>query len=81
MLLDFFNSLEGKVKGLKGFAILYTVTDEQGSLVLTFWENRQDMDTFYQPGNKALADFVEKTTPMMEQPPERTDYAVAKLKT
>ena len=38
---------------MKGFLIMGNLKDEQVMLVLTFWEIRQDMDVFYQIGNKA----------------------------
>ena len=53
--------------------------DEQETLVLTFWETRQDMDVFYQSDNKALADFIMNTQQLLEQPPQRTDYEVVKF--
>ncbi len=80
VLIDFFISLQGKVKGLKGYVILDGVKDVQEILILTFWETKQDMEAFYTPANKALADFVEKTKSLLEMPPERTDYAVVKFK-
>ena len=79
MLLDFFGSLEGKVQGMKGFLIMDNLKDEQETLVLTFWEIRQDMEAFYQPDNKALAEFIKNTQQLLEQPPQRTDYEVVKF--
>ena len=80
MLLDFFAALEGKVEGLKGFLILDNLKDSQEMLVLTFWKTKQDMDAFYQPSNIALSNFVENTKSLLEQMPERSDYAVVKSK-
>ena len=80
MLLEFFDSLQGKATGLRGYVILDNVKDEQETLILTFRETKQDMDAFCQPRNKALADFVEKSKTIMDSPPERTDYAVVKMK-
>jgi heme-degrading monooxygenase HmoA len=80
MLLDFFDGLEGKVAGMRGYLILDNAKDPQESLVLTFWETKQDMEGFYQPNNKALNDFVEKGKSIMAQPPQRADYAIAKYK-
>jgi heme-degrading monooxygenase HmoA len=80
VLIGFFNSLQGKVKGLKGYLILDGVKDAQEILVLTFWETRQDMEIFCTPANKVLADFAEKTKSLLEMPPERTDYTVVKFK-
>ena len=80
MLLNFFEQFEGKVKGMKGYVILDNAKDDQETAVLTFWESKQDMDAFYQPNNKALSDFVEESKSLMEQPPQRTDYAIVKYK-
>ncbi len=77
MLLDFFQELEGKVQGLKGFAVMDNLKNEQESIVLTFWENKEDMDAFYLPTNKDLSDFVEKAKPFFEQLPQRNDYIVS----
>jgi heme-degrading monooxygenase HmoA len=57
MLLKFFADLEGKVKGLKGYIMMNNVNDAQESLVLTFWETKVDMNTFYQPSNKVFRGF------------------------
>ena len=80
MLQSFFDQLEGKVTGMKGYMILDNANDTQDSLVLTFWETKQDMDTFYHPSNKALVEFVDKAKITMEQLPQRTDYLVVKYK-
>jgi hypothetical protein len=49
-------------------------------IVLTFWENKEDMDAFYHPDSKILSDLVDKLKPSFEQPPERKDYEVIKFK-
>ena len=71
MLLDFFDSIEGTVKGMKGYLVMDNLKEAEEMLVLTFWETRQDMDEFYKPDNKALSDFVKSTQSMLEQPPQR----------
>ena len=53
--------------------------DLQESIVLTFWERKEDMDSFYK-SDKPLGDLVEKLKPSFEQPPVRKDYQVAKFK-
>ncbi|MDQ6667155.1 MAG: hypothetical protein M3Y53_02890 [Thermoproteota archaeon] len=50
------------------------------SVVLTFWETRGNMDSFYKPDNKDLADFVESAKILFEQTPERNDYVVYSFK-
>jgi heme-degrading monooxygenase HmoA len=79
ILLDYFKEHEGKVKGMKGFVVLDNIQDPQESIVLTFWENKEDMDAFYHPDNKVLFNLVEKLKPAFEQPPERKDYQVIKF--
>jgi heme-degrading monooxygenase HmoA len=80
ILLEYFKEHEGKVKGMKGFAVLDNIQDSQESIVLTFWENKEDMDAFYNPDSKILSDLVNKLKPSFEQPPERKDYEVIKFK-
>ncbi|MDP9288045.1 MAG: hypothetical protein M3P08_07595 [Thermoproteota archaeon] len=79
-LVQFFKNLEGKVKGMKGFVIMDSIGDSQESVVLTFWETRDNMDSFYKPDNKDLADFVESAKILFEQMPERNDYVVSSFK-
>lgn len=74
MLLEFFDKLEGKVKGIKGHVILENANDPQEMLILTFWQTNEDMNTFYNPNNTVLAELVEKSKPYLEMMPERTDY-------
>jgi hypothetical protein len=65
---------------MRGFMVIEGIQDLQESLVLTFWETKEDMDAFYQPDNMALFDLVEKLKPSFEQLPVRKDYRVAKFK-
>ncbi len=76
MLLDFFGQLQGKVKGLAGYAIMDNINNEQETIVLTFWNTREDMDSFYKPDNKILSDFVEKSKPYFDKLPERSDHKI-----
>ena len=80
MILELFKELEGKQSGMRGFVVMDAIQDLQESVVLTFWETKEDMDAFYKLENKALYDLVEKLTPSFEQLPERKDYQVAKIK-
>jgi hypothetical protein len=63
---------------MKGFMVMDDLQDTQESVVLTFWERKEDMDSLYQPENKVLSDLVEK--PSFEQLPIRKDYHVSKFK-
>jgi hypothetical protein len=80
ILLEFFEEIKEKPTGMKGFMILDDLQDIQESIVLTFWERKEDMDSFYKPQNKLLSDLVEKLNPFFEQLPVRNDYLVTKLK-
>ena len=40
---EFFENIKGTVKGLKGYAILENIENDRETIVLTFWENREDM--------------------------------------
>jgi heme-degrading monooxygenase HmoA len=77
VLFQFLESLEGKVKGLKGFMVMNHTTDENEMIVLTLWETEYDMEVFYHPSNRAFSEFVDEASPLFECKPERTDYAVS----
>ena len=80
VLLEFFEEIKEKSTGIKGFMVMDDLRDPQESIVLTFWERKEDMDCFYNSDNNALTDLVEKLKPSFEQPPLRKDYQVAKFK-
>ncbi|HZD34917.1 MAG TPA: hypothetical protein VE130_06900 [Nitrososphaeraceae archaeon] len=75
-ILQFFEKLNGRVEGMKGFSVMSDPEDSQESIVLTFWETKDNMDTFYQSGNTVLSSLVEKLKSSFEQPPERKDYQI-----
>jgi hypothetical protein len=81
MFIGFFGSIrkEHAGKEMIGHMILDGISDLQESIVLTFWETKEDMDKFYSPQNKALANLVERAKPLFEKMPERTDHAVSEL--
>ncbi|MFL6507610.1 MAG: hypothetical protein ACJ704_06695, partial [Nitrososphaeraceae archaeon] len=76
----FFKILEEKPTGMKGFLVMDNIQDLQESVVLTFWERKEDMDEFYKPDNMALTDLVENLKPSFEQLPAREDYQVIQFK-
>ena len=80
MLLEFFEEIKDKSTGMKGFMVMDDLEDLRESVVLTFWERKEDMDSFYKPENKLLSELVEKLNPSFEQLPVRKDYHVAKFK-
>lgn len=81
MFIEFFANIKKEEAGkeMRGHMILDSTSDLQESIVLTFWETKEDMDKFYSPQNKALANLVERAKPLFEKMPERTDYAVSEL--
>ena len=62
---------------MKGYAILENVENDRETIVLTFWETREDMENYYSEDNNILSDLVKKVKPMFEQMPERSDYKIA----
>ena len=80
MLLEFFEEIKEKSTSMKGFMVMDDLQDIQEIVVLTFWERREDIDSFYKPENKLLSDLVKKLNPSFEQLPVRKDYHVAKFK-
>jgi heme-degrading monooxygenase HmoA len=80
VLLEFFEKIEEKPMGMKGFMVMDDLQDLQESIVLTFWERKEDMDSFYSSNNNSLNGLVEKLKPSFEHPPVRKDYQVAKFK-
>ena len=61
---------------MKGYAILENIENDKETIVLTFWETREDMETYYSKDNNILFDLVEKIKPIFEQMPERSDYKI-----
>jgi heme-degrading monooxygenase HmoA len=80
VLLEFFEEIAEKATGMKGFMVMDDLQDLQESIVLTFWERKEDMDLFYKSDNNALSELVEKLKPSFEHSPVRKDYQVAKFK-
>ena len=80
MFLEFFDEVEKKPTGMKGFMVIDDLQNSQECIVLTFWEKKEDMDSFYNSNNNALSDLVEKLKPSFEHSPVRKDYQVVKLK-
>jgi|SRR5918995_1868583 heme-degrading monooxygenase HmoA len=77
ILLQFVRSLEGKVKGLKGFIIMNSINNANEVIVISLWETEPDMEVFYHPSNKALNEFVDRASSLFESKPQRTDYVVS----
>src|SRR5919197_6499963 len=76
MLLEFFEEIKEGSTGMKGFMVMDDLEDLRESVVLTFWERKENTDSFYKPENKLLSEL----NPSFEQLPVRKDYHVAKFK-
>ena len=46
------------------------IENDRETIVLTFWENREDMENYHSKDNKILSNLVDKVKPMFEQMPE-----------
>jgi hypothetical protein len=81
MFTEFFSSIKKEELGkeMKGHIILESASDIQESIILTFWETREEMDKFYSIQNKGLANLVDRAKPLFEKMPERTDYTVSEF--
>jgi heme-degrading monooxygenase HmoA len=73
--IEFFDNMAGQE--MKGHMILQSMSNPNESIVLTFWEVKEEMDKFYSRDNNVLADLVERVKPLFERMPERTDYALS----
>ena len=47
-ITNIFEEIKGKSTGMKGFMVMDDLQDLQESIVLTFWERKDDMDSFYE---------------------------------
>jgi heme-degrading monooxygenase HmoA len=47
----------GNIKELKGYAILESIENDRETIVLTFWDTREDKEKYY--SNDILSDLVE----------------------
>ena len=77
IFVKFFEDIKGTIQGLKGYAVFENIENDKETVVITFWENKKDMENYYSKDNKILSDLVDKVKPMFEQMPERSDYKIA----
>lgn len=56
------------------------VENNSETIVVTFWETREDIENYYSKYNNILSDLVEKVKPIFEQMPEKSDYKIALFK-
>jgi heme-degrading monooxygenase HmoA len=52
------------------------IEHDKETVVLTIWENKEDMENYYSKDNKILSDLVDKVKPIFEQMPERSDQFI-----
>jgi heme-degrading monooxygenase HmoA len=76
---EFFKKLQTQESKMKGFIVMDSLEDPSESIILTFWETKEEMDNFYQIDNHLLSDLVEKLKPIFETLPERRGYEVSDL--
>jgi len=79
-LKEFFEGINKKVKGMRGYIIMDNVENMQETMVITLWETKKDMDEYYHADNKLLSDFVLKSEANFESSPVRKDYEISDLK-
>ena len=78
-ILEFFKRVQAHESKMKGFMVMDSLEDTSESIVLTFWETKEEMDNFYKVDNHLLSDLVEKLKPIFETLPERRGYHVSNL--
>ena len=76
-ILEFFKRIQAQESKMKGFIVMDSLEDPVESIVLTFWETKEQMDNFYQVDNHLLSNLVEKLKPIFETLPERNSYQVS----
>lgn len=62
---------------MKGYAILENIENDRETVVLTFWDKKENMVNYYSEDNDRLRDLVEKVKPMFERLPERNSYKIS----
>ena len=62
ILANFFNEYENQIKGFKGFIIMNNAFDSQETIALTFWETKEDIDTYHKLNNKWFNIITERKT-------------------
>lgn len=78
-LKEFFEQINKKVKGMRGFIVMDSLENTQETIVITLWESKESMDEYYRADNKLLSDFVLKSAANFESSPVRKDYEITDL--
>lgn len=79
-ILEFFKEVQTQESKMKGYIVMDSLEESSESIVLTFWETKEDMDNFYQADNRLLSGLVNKLKPSFETLPERRGYQVSDFK-
>lgn len=79
VILEFFKRVQAQESKMKGFIVMDSIEDPSESIVLTFWETKEEMDSFYKLDNHLLSDLVENLKLNFETLPERRGYQVSGL--
>lgn len=79
-ILEFFKKIQTQDSKIKGFIVMDSLEDYSESIILTFWETKEDMDNFYQPDNRLLSDLVDKLKSYFKTLPERKSYQISDIK-
>lgn len=79
-ILEFFKEVQTQESKMKGYIVMDSLEEPSESIVLTFWETKEDMDNFYQADNRLLSGLVNKLKPSFETLPERRGYQVSDFK-
>jgi hypothetical protein len=57
---------QGKVKGLSGYLVLENINDDQESIVLTFWQAKEDMISSIDLKTKYFLSLLKKQSPYLK---------------
>lgn len=78
-LKEFFEAINKKVKGMRGFIIMDSLENMQETVVITLWATKEDMDEYYRADNNLLSDFVLKSSANFDSTPLRKDFEITGL--
>ena len=66
MILEFFKKVQAQESKMKGFIVMDSLEDPSESIVLTFWETKEEMDNFYQVDNHLLSIWLKNLNPFLK---------------
>ena len=65
-ILEFFKKVQAQESKMKGFIVMDSLEDPSESIVLTFWETKEEMDNFYQIDNHLLSIWLKNLNPFLK---------------